>query len=71
MYHFNVHVKITKIVQCVRMCHHFLTGGKCEVECTDRTSCREWGQFLCLCDKGKKGPNCEQTGIYVYIPLVY
>lgn len=53
------------------MCHHFLTGGKCEVECTDGTSCREWGQFLCLCNKGKKGPNCEQTGIYVYIPLVY
>ena len=41
----------------------FLTGGKCEVECTGGTFCREWGQFLCLCNKGKKGTNCEQTDL--------
>ena len=40
-----------------------LTGGLCEKKCSDRKSCRQFGQYVCLCEKGKTGENCEEEGM--------
>jgi len=40
----------------------FSKGEFCEEICLSGKSCRQFGQYLCLCEKGKTGKNCEEQG---------
>lgn len=57
------------VIFCNCFGHKFFssTGGRCEVNCTGGKMCREFGRFLCLCEKGKKGFNCEGNGMLIII----
>ena len=39
-------------------------GGLCDEICVSGKSCRQFGQYLCLCEKGKSGANCEEQGTF-------
>ncbi|XP_020614819.1 neurotrimin-like [Orbicella faveolata] len=41
----------------------FFPGGLCAERCSGGKSCRQFGQYLCLCEKGKTGRNCEEQGM--------
>ncbi|XP_074634419.1 uncharacterized protein LOC141892971 isoform X2 [Acropora palmata] len=36
-------------------------GGKCEEQCKERKTCRYFGKYLCLCERGKKGALCTKN----------
>ena len=40
-----------------------IIGGLCEKKCPSVKSCRKFGQYLCLCEKGKKGTDCKEKGM--------
>ena len=39
-----------------------LIGGLCATKCSGGQSCRQFGQYVCLCEKGKTGKDCEEKG---------
>ena len=45
-------------------------GGFCEETCSGGKSCRQFGQYICLCEKGKTGRNCEEQGTLSFFPCV-
>ena len=40
-----------------------IIGGFCEEKCPSVKHCRKFGQYLCLCEKGKKGTDCKEDGM--------
>ncbi|XP_015775159.1 PREDICTED: hemicentin-2-like isoform X8 [Acropora digitifera] len=36
-------------------------GGKCEEQCKQKKTCRYFGKYLCLCERGTKGALCTKT----------
>ncbi|XP_067019266.1 B-cell receptor CD22-like isoform X1 [Acropora muricata] len=40
-------------------------GGKCEEQCKHKKTCRYFGKYLCLCERGTKGALCTKTGMQV------
>ncbi|XP_078379877.1 fibroblast growth factor receptor 4-like isoform X4 [Oculina patagonica] len=42
----------------------------CFEECTNGKTCRQFGKFLCLCPRGKKGTNCEENDAIAKIVIV-
>ena len=50
---------------CIFNGFNFLSiiGGLCEKECLSGKSCRQFGQFVCLCKPGKKGTDCTEDGM--------
>jgi len=39
----------------------FFPGGLCEERCSGKKSCRKFGQYVCLCEKGKTVTNCDNN----------
>lgn len=47
-----------------------LIGGCCEEICSGGKSCRQFGKYICLCEKGKTGKNCKENGTLFLFPSV-
>lgn len=37
--------------------------GQCREPCTNGRKCRQLGIFLCLCERGKRGTNCQEEDV--------
>ena len=46
---------------------HLSTGCRCIVTCNGGKICRQFGKFICLCEKGKRGSNCEENGMFILV----
>ncbi|XP_068685519.1 uncharacterized protein [Montipora foliosa] len=36
-------------------------GGNCKEKCNDEKKCRYFGEYLCLCERGRKGAMCKDN----------